>query len=415
MDEFEGSDLENKTQQELVDLYNAYDKKMGDKWIAPMLNGFFAMILFALLKKIVRNTALQKEYPNFSNDVLFSSGDVISVKIVRELQKIIALISQNNELYTIFKNNDVSVIRSEIKKFPDIKILITAYIENYGERSEIGELKIETINYKENPNTFYEFLKNNIFEKNIEQTKEKKFNYKEIIKRYYKYKPIRRILFIKLIKSTVERVKDRENFRFIRTKTFTVARKIFRLIDSFLYKNNLIENKNDSQYLYKNEILNTTLVLDYKDIITKRKLEYSRFKNIKRANRYHRTKTGFIPVDTVSEKNTDGLIKGTGCSTGTIVAEVVVIDDYTSENFDFKDKILVANYFEPGKINYFSQAAGLISQRGNLLSHTAILSRELGLPAIVGAKGVMQKIKTGDSVQMNGATGEIKILKDNDE
>jgi len=241
------------------------------------------------------------------------------------------------------------------------------------------------------------------------------YNYKEIISKNYKYKPIRKFLFLKLIKSTIERIKDRENFRFIRTRTFSIVRKIFRAIDGYILQNNYIENKNDSQFLYKDEILNIEKVSNFKEIIAKRKVEYEIFKKIKRANRYHKTKKGFIPIEIIIASNIDGIIKGVGCSSGTIVGEVIVIDDFTESNNDFTGKILVANYFEPGKINYFSQATGLISQRGNLLSHTAILSRELGLPAIVGAKGILNQIKTGDTVQMNGATGEIKILNNNDE
>lgn len=415
MQEFNSINLINKNHNELVENFKVFDKKMGDNWIAPMLNGFFAMILFALLKKVVRNSVLREKYPNFSNDVLFSSGDVISVKIVRELQKILATISNNKELFTLFRNNEISKIKLEIEKFTYLKLLINNYIENYGERSEIGELKIETVNYKENPDAFLEFLKNNIFEGSVKQLEVEKFNYKKIIKINYRYKPLRRVLFLKLIKYTVERIKDRENFRFIRTKTFSLVRKIFRAIDYYLLQNNYIENKNDSQFLYKDEILNTEKASVFKEIIAKRKAEYETFKKVKRANRYHKTNKGFIPIEIIIASNIDGIIKGVGCSSGTIVGEVVVIDEFTDSNNDFTGKILVANYFEPGKINYFSQATGLISQRGNLLSHTAILSRELGLPAIVGAKGILTQIKTGHTVQMNGATGEIKILNNSDE
>ncbi len=81
---------------------------------------------------------------------------------------------------------------------------------------------------------------------------------------------------------------------------------------------------------------------------------------------------------------------------------------------DFSGKILVADYFEPGKINLFSKAGGIISIRGNLLSHTAILCREMGIPSIVGARGLLSKIKDGDKIEMNGATGKIYLISKNE-
>jgi pyruvate,water dikinase len=45
-----------------------------------------------------------------------------------------------------------------------------------------------------------------------------------------------------------------------------------------------------------------------------------------------------------------------------------------------------------------------------LLSHSAIVSREMGKPCIVGITGLLQKLKTGDMVEMDGSTGEVKII-----
>ena len=54
---------------------------------------------------------------------------------------------------------------------------------------------------------------------------------------------------------------------------------------------------------------------------------------------------------------------------------------------------------------------GVISEKGSLLSHTAIISRELKIPSVVGVEALMDTIKTGDIVRMNGSTGEIEIIK----
>ncbi|NGM90464.1 hypothetical protein G5B35_24505, partial [Parapusillimonas sp. SGNA-6] len=43
-------------------------------------------------------------------------------------------------------------------------------------------------------------------------------------------------------------------------------------------------------------------------------------------------------------------------------------------------------------------------------SHSAIVSREMGIPCIVGVTGLLKTLQTGDLIEMDGSTGEIKIL-----
>ena len=50
-------------------------------------------------------------------------------------------------------------------------------------------------------------------------------------------------------------------------------------------------------------------------------------------------------------------------------------------------------------------------ESGSLLSHTAIISREIGIPSIVGVKDLMDTVRTGDLIRMNGDKGKIEILK----
>ena len=69
---------------------------------------------------------------------------------------------------------------------------------------------------------------------------------------------------------------------------------------------------------------------------------------------------------------------------------------------------MVARFTDPGWITLFANAAGILVERGSLLSHSAIVARELGIPAIVAIDGVMEWLQTGDVVEMDGATGVVK-------
>ena len=200
----------------------------------------------------------------------------------------------------------------------------------------------------------------------------------------------------------------------MRTRTYGLVRRIFREMDSRLLLEKVILEKNDSLYLNVDELLNPKLRDTFSELIRDRKQQYSNYYDIDRSSRYVQTGTRYVPVEPVSDGNiSNSVIKGIGCCSGIVRAEVSIFDnDSAFENAS--GKIFVANYFEPGKLGLFSQAAGLISARGNLLGHTAILCREMGIPSIVGAKAILARVKEGGIIEMNGSTGQIEILK-NDE
>ena len=76
-----------------------------------------------------------------------------------------------------------------------------------------------------------------------------------------------------------------------------------------------------------------------------------------------------------------------------------------------KGEILVAPVTDPGWMFLMFAAKGLIVERGSVLSHTAIIGRELGIPTIVGVEGATDRIESGDEIEMDGSTGEIVIRR----
>jgi pyruvate,water dikinase len=55
----------------------------------------------------------------------------------------------------------------------------------------------------------------------------------------------------------------------------------------------------------------------------------------------------------------------------------------------------------------FTQAAGIVAERGNALSHAAIIAREIGIPAVVAVSGALDQLATGDVVTIDGIRGSV--------
>ena len=73
-----------------------------------------------------------------------------------------------------------------------------------------------------------------------------------------------------------------------------------------------------------------------------------------------------------------------------------------------KGSILVTPMILPSWVPLLKHVAAIVSEQGGMTSHGAILARELGIPAIVGAVGVTHHLQTGDTILVNGNTGSIE-------
>ncbi|MBI4066945.1 phosphoenolpyruvate synthase, partial [Candidatus Gottesmanbacteria bacterium] len=123
------------------------------------------------------------------------------------------------------------------------------------------------------------------------------------------------------------------------------------------------------------------------------------------------------PVTTISSqlinhqelrtKNQELIVKGDPASPGIAFGPAKVITSAKEIHKIVKGDILVAPQTDPDFVPAMKKAAAIITERGGRTSHAAIVSRELGIPAVVGALGATKLIKPHLVVTVNGATGEV--------
>ncbi len=408
---FDNTSLEKQSHTELTNYFRFLETELSSYWYVPILNSLFTMIIYNGLTKIISRSKLNQKYPNFMNDSLMGSGQVISMEIVHELQNLTHRLHQNPNVKKIILEKENEQVLPYLKEnHSEYFDLIISYINKYGERSDEGELKIETINYKEDPTKFVAFLRSSLsVSQHIIKPKDK-FNYIHVLKETYRTNPIKLFFFKIGIKLTIKRVRDRENFRFIRTKTFNIVRQIFREIDTKLIEDKSIISSGDSLYLHFDELMHPdTWSSQYKNIINERKATYAAYQDVEHPIRYHEVDNELYPIEEKQSTSKNGL-DGVACSSGITQGEVLLVTAQNIHQLEIAGKILVAPFFEPGWVGLFSRAEGIISERGSLLSHTSILCREMGIPAIIGAKKSTKNLSNGDTIKMNGATGSIEKI-----
>lgn len=110
------------------------------------------------------------------------------------------------------------------------------------------------------------------------------------------------------------------------------------------------------------------------------------------------------PIAEISKKP---LLTGLGVAPGKIIGDVVLYDQFTNELPSIDSCILVTKTLSPNQITLLPKILGIITEKGSITSHTAIIARELGIPAIVNANRATTILKTGDLVMLDGDRGEV--------
>jgi pyruvate,water dikinase len=113
------------------------------------------------------------------------------------------------------------------------------------------------------------------------------------------------------------------------------------------------------------------------------------------------------------QSTTAGTVNGIAGSPGVVegIARVVLTED------QFDDvragDILVCQMTNPAWVVLFTKIVGLVTDAGGTVSHPAVLSREFGIPAVIGTSVATQQIKSGDRVRVDGSQGVVEILETN--
>ncbi len=109
-----------------------------------------------------------------------------------------------------------------------------------------------------------------------------------------------------------------------------------------------------------------------------------------------------------SEK-TDEVV-GLGASAGVIEGTARVVTSIEESDQVEEGDVLVCRMTNPAWVVLFTKVSGLVTDAGGTVSHPAVVSREFGIPAVVGTSDATRKIKSGDHLRVNGSSGVVEIL-----
>ncbi len=409
---------------DLLVKYREIEQKLLNGWQPPLINDFFAMIFYGVLRKILPRWGIDP-HGTLQNNLLIGTGDIISTEPVKQLRRMANLVLDDPALIQFVRDSSNAEFLGGLSKYPQLDTAFHGYLDKFGIRC-IGELKLETVTYREDPAPLIDLLRSYVkagrhdLETARQREQELRLQAEQTAADNLKGHPLRRMIFRFVLKHARKLVRNRENLRFERTRLFAIVRDIFLRLGGIFYREGVIEEKRDIFFLTKEEIFDfiegTSVSTDLTALISTRKAE--RQENCAGEVPAERFRTRgpvycgntFQSTAPRAEAVQADSLHGIGCCGGVVRAQVRIIRD-PSLAVELNGCILVAERTDPGWAPLFPVCAGVLVERGSILSHAAIVTRELGIPSIVGIKDLLASLTDGETVEIDGSLGTVTRIR----
>ena len=429
-------DYSSKNIQELIKAYDQLNEDLLFKWKAPIISDTRCMLFFGVLKSLTEKWIKKDNSASLYNDLLSGQGDLPSTEPTRILMRIARKIDRGEPKFREwFITTPSHEILTALKKgtAPEVYGDFNKFIDSYGFRC-INELKLESIDLHEDPTFALEAIisfvrmKNTSVDEIIEREKETSLNALKVVHANLGGPKLKIYLFI--LNQARIAVKDREDLRLLRTNVFGICRRIFKALGQKFYEIRVIDDPMDIFYLSIDEISSfqegRSFEVDFRLLTATRKKQFDEYRNTAQPpDRFYTEGAVGANINfpqIIAEQDLligeeplsddPNVLIGTPCSPG-IVEGIVRVVREAKDAQGLNGEIMVSERTDPGWVPLFPSTSGLLIERGSLLSHSAVVARELGIPTIVGVTGgLMKRLKTGMKIRMDATKGEIRILEE---
>lgn len=418
---FMAMDVNKMSEAELVAHYQTVRDRLVKLWRTPIANDFGVMVSAGILRALSGKWGVDADYIEALESR--SRARLATLDPGRELLRLVESITSDEQMRDIVFSDrgpeEVYVeLESEHGSHP-VTIAVREYIERYGSRVP-SELKLETETLAEVPADAIRLVRTVAAANQTELSERLRMGAATKDSDTVTAMPVglrwwQRVVFRVVHRWARTSIRYREATRLRRSQIFGHARQTFLALGRQLQEQGRLEDPRDILFLTIPEIraLDTETGLSAR--VSQRRVEYAQWQTRQLEHRYETTD----PIARLEERiksaspkttvNT-GTLQGTVASTGAlevVSGEVVVVRTF-DQGIDYRDKILVTSFTDPGWTMVFSLVKAIVVERGGLLSHASIVAREMHVPCLIGVEGATERLRTGERVTLDLRTGVIR-------
>ena len=410
---------------ELMALAETLKARLMYNWQTPIINDFYVMMMNGRVHRWLERSGAENA-AILQNNLMAGEEGIESTEPTKFILRLCGYLRAKPEVMRLVLgsgNRDLLDILQAAD--PRAYALCGEYIELYGDRC-IGELKLESVTLRQDPSFLFAIIKNYLLREDLTietlAASERVFRggaeeeaFGLIRKRLGRMK-VRK--FRKDLERLRQAVKNRENMRLMRTRSFGLIRDIYVEVGAQLAFHGLLDGPRDIFYLTVEELESymdgRCVQSKFKPLVASRKEEYRAYEAGDLPHHfstvgpvYHHNTYEYKRTEEIREDAEE--LRGIGCYPGVVEGKVRLIFSPHDE-LNLNGQILCTVRTDPGWAPLFPTAGGILVERGSTLSHSAVVARELGIPAIVNIPGLTKILKDGERVRMDGASGTIRRI-----
>ncbi|MDX2183460.1 MAG: PEP/pyruvate-binding domain-containing protein [Gemmatimonadaceae bacterium] len=426
-----GTSIAAMRPDELVAHWHVLERRLLTHWDTPLVNDLFAMISHGLLRKLLAAWAGDADGV-LSGSLVAGAGDLASAVPAHEVSALAARVPHHSAIQHLLVHGSRDDIDAALHEHDELRDGIAAYIARYGDRC-LDELKLETPTLADDPLPLYRAIgwaaarPATDRREAADRSRALRASADRRLTSALRGHPLRSWIVRLVLGWTRQRVSQRETLRFERTRLFGRVRRLFLALGDHLAALGRLETGRDVLWLEVHEVIGavtgTATTTDLVALVALRRAEFARWAEqprlperfVTRGPVVHAMQPG-VPLLESTRPNTapeapmradDTERRGLPAYPGVVRGRARVVRDPRTVTLAPGD-ILVAERTDPGWVLLFPAAAAVLVERGSLLSHAAIVSRELGLPAVVGIPGLTTWLIDGELIELDGAAGRVR-------
>ncbi|MFL5538185.1 MAG: PEP-utilizing enzyme, partial [Longimicrobiaceae bacterium] len=362
-------------------------------------------------------------YPGaLTNQLIAGASGLVSAEPVRLLAALAGRARDDARLHALLTGDatpaEVWEALHADPAFAELAAGLRAFQERFGDRCP-DELKLEAASWAASPEALVQALCAGAAagEGPVGSGEELRARAEDAVRE--RLPPDRSVLFFAVVDQLRQVVQARENTRFERTRAFGVIRRLFTAMGERLAGAGALADPRDVHYLTTDELFawldGHAVSGDLRPLVAGRRAEFETYRLLADPPRRFATRgppalsalEPVTPPDKGPPAVPEGMLRGTGCCPGVVRAAVRVVRDPRQPG-ELAGRILVAEQTDPGWTLLFPAVAGVLVQRGSILSHAALVARELGVPCVVGIPRLLDVLRDGEEVVMDGTTGIVR-------
>ena len=390
------------------------------RWKQASLADALAMFGYGFLR-----SAIEYFSPNRSKEIhhlLVGISNLVSHESQQWLWELSQMIKNQGDLHTLFLNNSSSDVLKALpadRRFEVFYRSFEDYQKKWGCRIS-GELLLTRPDYGEAPEGLIQLLRGYLEQQisspaeqvEIQALKRKRLS-REIIEhgrsrfRITSFFP--NVIVCLTIFLAHQGIRYRERVRYKQSRLYNQCRRSLLSLGAILQDRDVIENSEDILFLKYQEIESLSvchLPFPLKEVVRRRRDRYNLCSQTSPPETFTLDAGQYFSFDKHEDlgKVTVGhnqVSYGLSACEGRVRGRIRVLEDISLIERIQKGDILVTRQTDPGWAPAFPLIAGLILERGGMLSHGAIIAREYGIPAIVGLKEATTVFEDGEIVLLD--------------